>query len=200
MRDTINDPPKTDLPSLSRSIRYARWFVVIAALSAVLGYFLWFSAVKQLPLSQLGSDWGQFGDFVGGVLNPLVAFFAFYWLTRSVLLQKEELMETREALQDSSRSQAQQSEYARTSVRVAALNALINSILMEVQIQRQQTQSLISESRSNPNGHATIPSGEVLYGAMLRDYILGLDLLNVSRMQKKLEYEDELKNLLQAHR
>ncbi len=200
MRDTTNNSPKTDLPSLSRSIRYAQWFVVGTALSAVLGYFVWFSAVKQLPLSPLGSDWGQFGDCFGGVLNPLVAFFAFYWLTRSVLLQKEELMETRQALQDASISQAQQSDYARTSVRVAALNALINSILMEVQIERQQIHSLIAESRSNPNGHATIPSGEVLYGAMLRDYILGLDLRNVGRMQKKLEYEDELKKLLGAHR
>ncbi len=61
--------------------------------------------------------WGQFGDYVGGLLNPVVAFAAFYWLTQSVKLQKKELAETRTALE-------QQAEASAASVRLQALVAL----------------------------------------------------------------------------
>jgi hypothetical protein len=43
-------------------------------------------------------------------LNPLVAFFAFYWLTESVRIQKKELSDTRSALQKTSEAQEEQAK------------------------------------------------------------------------------------------
>jgi hypothetical protein len=55
-----------------------------------------------LQFSDFGSGkqehWGQFGDYVGGVLNPFVALFALIMLIVSVRVQRAELEDTREEL------------------------------------------------------------------------------------------------------
>jgi len=95
---------RTDLMALEKSIKRSLKLVTGTMALAMAGYFLWFFAYHSQPLSPNTSAWGEFGDFIGGLLNPLVAYSAFYWLTRSVLLQKEELLETRKALEESARS------------------------------------------------------------------------------------------------
>lgn len=72
-------------------------------------YVLWFSYHEEV-LSTNSGDWGTFGDFIGGVANPLVALMAFFWLTVSVKLQAYEMKETRKAFQQSSNEQAKSAE------------------------------------------------------------------------------------------
>lgn len=78
---------------------------------------------------------GQLGDFVGGVLNPVIALLAFTWLRRGVRLQQDELAETKTALQKSAGSQALQ-------VEVAALTALIESEILTSEDSEKQIQHL----------------------------------------------------------
>lgn len=54
------------------------------------------------------ATWGAFGDFIGGILNPLVAFFALYWLTRSIKIQREELSATKAELAQAKLAQQDQ--------------------------------------------------------------------------------------------
>lgn len=49
--------------------------------------------------------WGPFGDFVGGILNPILAALAFYWLTASIRLQIQELRETKIELRKAAEAQ-----------------------------------------------------------------------------------------------
>jgi len=111
-------------------------YIVVALIIIVpLSYGMWFRLHLNAPISDASDNWGTFGDFVGVLLNPTVAFFAFYWLIKSVRIQKEELFETRKALEDSAESQQLQ-------VKLAALNTLIASIMSEVDIQRNQLKFL----------------------------------------------------------
>lgn len=71
-------------------------------------YFVWFYLLNDVPLSPTAASWGTFGDYIGGILNPLVAFSAFIWLTRSVLIQKTELEDTKLALVASQKAQQEQ--------------------------------------------------------------------------------------------
>jgi len=96
--------------NLEKSISKSRWLVTILFLLIIGGYSVWFFIMKQQNLSTTSSDWGSFGDFVGGILNPLVAFSAFYWLTVSVLIQKEELSKTTMALIEASKAQKEQAK------------------------------------------------------------------------------------------
>ncbi len=65
----------------------ACWMTVIAA------YFINF---RQLEAGD-PSAWGQFGDYVGGVLNPVVGAITLIGVVVTVLLQRELLERTQEA-------------------------------------------------------------------------------------------------------
>lgn len=47
--------------------------------------------------------WGQFGDYIGGVLNPLLSFFALYVLMRNLQLQQFQVQQTEASLKEVSR-------------------------------------------------------------------------------------------------
>lgn len=57
--------------------------------------------------------WGQFGDFVGGIPNPMVSFAALALLARTYLLQRQEMADTSAALQNQARSFEAQRREAR---------------------------------------------------------------------------------------
>ncbi|MEK7739591.1 MAG: putative phage abortive infection protein, partial [Pseudomonadota bacterium] len=73
---------------------------IIAALIFLIVFCLYFSefGFNGFHLSEKKEEWGQFGDFIGGILNPIVAGFALFWLITSVNLQIKELKKTNDAL------------------------------------------------------------------------------------------------------
>lgn len=143
---------KTNLEDIDNSIKRANFCVLTWMLGSLAVYGVWFGLFNDNLLSKAPSDWGVLGDFVGGVLNPVVAYAAFYWLTKSIRLQKEELAETRGALIDAAEAQQKQVAYAKTTVRLHALSTLTNSIMVEVETQRMQIQFLINQLNINQSG------------------------------------------------
>lgn len=124
----------------ARQIAFGIIAIVIAAYVfqyAILPWMVakgWWSTNLPAGLGDQAS-WGQFGDYVGGILNPIIAAFAFYWLTQSVKIQSVELTATRLALNESSRAQAEQAktakrqlEYAREQAQQAERQAHINGL------------------------------------------------------------------------
>jgi len=97
-----------EISDLAKSIKRAKIlaFSLIALIPTV--YLIWFYFVNNIPLSTDSSIWGTFGDFIGGILNPLIALLAFYWLTQSVLIQKTELSETQKVLRETEKAQKEQ--------------------------------------------------------------------------------------------
>lgn len=81
----------------------------------VVGFYL--QNFGYLGISTKQEVWAQFGDFVGGTLNPILAFFAFIALLYTIKLQsdsletsKNELQATREELSKSAKAQEEQSK------------------------------------------------------------------------------------------
>lgn len=111
----------------------------VAIIAAILAYALW---------AYPGCDdekalWGQFGDFMGGTLNPILSFLALIALVRTLALQnkqlglsktaidqsREELSLTRGELQrtaaaqeQSAKLQAEQAKYALISAKLTSLS------------------------------------------------------------------------------
>lgn len=100
--------------------------VVAAALVAV---YMWAFYGHHAPANK--GEWGQLGDFIGGVLNPIVAGAALYWLTQSVKLQKAELAETRAELGRSADAQVD-------AALASALNARLTSIDAELALREPE--------------------------------------------------------------
>ena len=70
-------------------------FVIAIAAFILLAYYFYHFGTSGPPER---TSLGVFGDYVGGVLNPLVATCALYALWRSVRIQKTELQETKESI------------------------------------------------------------------------------------------------------
>lgn len=120
--------------ALESQINWWKWGLSGAAGVLLLAYALYFGwHLGQKPALD-AEKWGQFGDFFGGLLNPMVAFAAFYWLTQSVKLQKTELSETRKALEDSALSQREQVAQSERSTRIAALTAVLNALQQQINV------------------------------------------------------------------
>lgn len=100
-----------------------------------------------LKTSDHYEKWGQFGDYVGGILNPVLAFFAFYWLTQSVMIQSVELAATRRALLDSNEAQKKQTKHAAEQVAQAERTAKINGLNGLIATLNTQVSSLESDVR-----------------------------------------------------
>ena len=84
-----------------------------AALLVPTSYFIWFS-YHGLHVSTTPDNWGTFGDFTGGILNPMVAFVALLWLMISVGIQRTELKDTRKELAAAARAQEETAKHHTT--------------------------------------------------------------------------------------
>ena len=63
--------------------------VVILIIITILGIFI--KQFYSYPLSSTPEGWGQFGDYLGGTLNPLLAFFFFFALLFTIFIQLKQL-------------------------------------------------------------------------------------------------------------
>lgn len=75
------------------------------------GYYLNFGVGASL--SEKTEVWGQFGDYVGGVVNPILSFVTIYLLINSIGLQRE----SNDSLTSEIKRQEQLEEYKKFELR-----------------------------------------------------------------------------------
>lgn len=92
-------------------------------------------------LSEKNEVWGTFGDYFGGILNPVIAAFAFYLIAKTYELQKRELEATRSLLEVSTDAQKNQ-------IKLAALTALLNSNLTKISLLCSERIELLDKTPS----------------------------------------------------
>lgn len=191
--------PQDSLEKLDQSIRRAHLLIQIFSLITLLCYGIWFWFIKMLPLADSSETWGTFGDFFGGILNPVVAYAAFYWLTQSVRLQKQELSETRLALQDTATSQAKTAIQAQMSVRLSALAALTNSITAEISTLRLEMQFISDQLARDPDKGVRTIEGTWLKPGSWDEYLREKNARVTQRLADHASIEFEVRDLLHQH-
>lgn len=90
--------------------------------------------------------WGQLGDYIGGLLNPLVAGFALMALVVSVRLQKAELAATRKELENSRLAMEEQAKTAEQQRREQRFFDFLNIYQTTVQAVILEDREKISRS------------------------------------------------------
>lgn len=163
--------------TLERQIAQWKWGVAIVAVALVSAYVGYFFGVLKQPLAENADQWGAFGDFIGGLLNPLVAFAAFYWLTQSVKLQKQELSETRQALEEAAQAQ-QETALAQQKA---------------VDIQRQTADSLQETARAQMDAANAQRESAVNSALLLKASIH--EVLMRYELEKKKDVQDSFREL-----
>jgi hypothetical protein len=137
--------------------------LLIAAIYTIIWIVIGFYVVNfHNGLSGKNEVWGTFGDYFGGILNPIVALFAFYLIAETYKLQikayelrKTELEETRKLLKISTNAQNDQ-------VKLAALAALLNSNLTRISMLVSEKLSLLESELRNPKSNEGIDSSDYL--------------------------------------
>jgi len=98
-------------------------FAVLAVFIVTGVYVVHFWGV---PLAEKGDVWGQFGDYLGGVLNPVFGFLSVFALLVALVLQTRELRLSRESLKVSQEElKASREEQAKAAGALAAQNKAI---------------------------------------------------------------------------
>lgn len=149
---------ETTQDQLRAQVNRSTGFAIGLFLLVVAAYLIWFAVINQREPSDDPAVWGQLGDFIGGILNPLIAFLAFFWLTKSVLLQRQELQDTKEALKESAASQAKQERHAACAARISALSSMLTSVNADAAATRSRLEFLETPIQSPPSSEITGPA------------------------------------------
>lgn len=94
MKDTWN---KLGSGSLGKALRLIMMIASLAALVVYAAYFARFSSGSNF--STIQADWGTFGDFVGGTLNPIFSFLGLIALLLTISIQNKGLELSRKELE-----------------------------------------------------------------------------------------------------
>ncbi|WNB77610.1 hypothetical protein [Methylomonas koyamae] len=114
-----------------------KWFVAFLCLIVAIVFGCYFFNFND-QLSDKNEVWGTFGDYIGGMLNPAMASFAFYLIAKTYELQKDELKKTRELLKVSTIAQEKQ-------LILAALTTSLSSTLTRIGVLSSEKYQIISE-------------------------------------------------------
>lgn len=71
----------------------------VACLLVVIVFLIYIANFWNRPIATDASSWGAFGDYIGGVINPILGFFSFMALLITLDLQRKQLVKTEEQLQ-----------------------------------------------------------------------------------------------------
>jgi uncharacterized membrane protein len=109
-----------------------------------------------------GQDiWGQFGDYLGGTLNPIFGFLGLIVLVLTLALQsrqlelaqievensKQELKATRDALDKSTSAQEQQAQTVLLSTKLQSINIQLDAVNAQLLIERSYINQLLSQAQ-----------------------------------------------------
>lgn len=150
-----------DIDKLQRRVNWTTGFALVIFSVVILAYVIKIYWLSGGSLAGTPDVWGQFGDYFGGLLNPLIAFLAFYWLTQSVLLQKQELAETKDALKESAESQSKQVLLAKKTAEINALSAILASCNSDLARFREDSKFVLEQlmSLGDLPGYIRMPDG-----------------------------------------
>lgn len=178
-----------ELRALDRSIEKARIGVYVCLGASIVAYVVWFCLWKSKVVGEAPTSGGSMGDFFGGVLNPIISFAAFYWLTKAVRLQKQELAETKSELAKSSTAQVQ-------AVRISALTALVEAHTTEISYRRDHLAFLMRQKYERPAGTWYSMRGKVLGPDAFERMLLNLNTGITVRKSERDKFALELREIL----
>lgn len=136
---TFNPPPETSSIKTDKKPISFTWLFVVLGLIATLLLGLYFHHFWYSQGLKLGnqSDFGTFGDFLGGVLNPILGFATVWLLVKSLKIQTDELSLSRNEL-------ARSSDAIEKQVAHLEREANLNELMRVIVDLRQQYQTLVN--------------------------------------------------------
>ncbi|MDP3586851.1 MAG: putative phage abortive infection protein [Sulfuricurvum sp.] len=102
----MSDNKEKNVAKKFEAIESIKWIAVILFTITLLVYFSTFPGT--IPEDR--GNWGVFGDFMGGTLNPILAFLSLLAIIFTIKIQTEELELTRHELEETRKEMAKSSD------------------------------------------------------------------------------------------
>lgn len=132
----------TEAITHEKILQWLGWIVIFASCFLLVIYGLYFFNFAQGGLSNNQVEWGQFGDFAGGTINPILGFLTLIALILTIVLQsrqlaissrelelsRDELALTRKELRRSASAQELSEKALRAQADAASRSARLNAI------------------------------------------------------------------------
>ncbi|WAG12386.1 hypothetical protein NRZ32_04405 [Aeromonas dhakensis] len=151
----------------------------------------------NLPISQETGNWGTFGDYIGGILNPLISFTALLYLIKAYRSQKQELEETKDVLKKTeihnssiSKTQISQTEIMKDSQAAQLISLRIDVLYKSVSYLQGELNRAAAQINSNSNSIHGVHNFLVVPGECKGNY----DRLDTNRTR---EYAAEIAQKIQ---
>lgn len=126
MHPTLPAPSKATNTWLNKNLSsLLTCILVVASISILIVVFLYVIHFSW-GLSSKNEVWGQFGDYFGGTLNPILSFLALISLLITLWVQSQ-------SLDVAQRQIAQQTEVASLSAQITAMGTLIESLNKQIE-------------------------------------------------------------------
>jgi hypothetical protein len=160
----LNDMPHdTIIKTISKIFALASGFLL-----AVFGAYIY--SFNSSTIHPDAAVWGQFGDYIGGVLNPILSFLTLGALILTIVIQnrqllvssnelelsRKELELTREELHRSATAQELSEKSLKAQVEVSLKSSRLNTINFLLDYYEVQIKSLshIAYTADDPRSHA----------------------------------------------
>jgi large-conductance mechanosensitive channel len=182
MNDSQIDNNSKDNDIESKKIVFVICFIVLI----IVGFYFYNNG-----LSKDNDVWGAFGDYVGGILNPIIAAFAFYLIAKTYELQKTELEETRKFLKISTKAQLDQ-------LRLAAMVTIFDYKTSQLYKLENRKMTLMDNWPSSHNSNTTGLAEGIEKARISHDFHnINIEPLNIEieRINKEIEGLSEKINM-----
>lgn len=117
--------------------------VIVAILFISIDLVLYFSKFHN-GFSNTQGDWGTFGDFLGGTLNPIFGFFGFLALLATLSLQRKQLDEQRKNMEEQGKAAADAYKLQLQQIEAQRQEAAANQRALDEAHETQQLQQFES--------------------------------------------------------
>lgn len=178
------------------------WILIsfgLFALFCIVSVFVYYKYIFfNFKIDSNVEHFGQFGDFIGGTLNPILAFLSFMALLYTIKIQtdelklsREELEATREELKGSRIAQQEQSESLKLQNEATKLQIFENTFFKLIEIYNLEV--------SNLNANMYIKHQFFIINELRFDYKKELENLSVGNIIGKSVVVNLLKFLKMTH-
>jgi uncharacterized membrane protein len=122
-------------------LTWAAAIAVTVLICATLIVYICVQQFWQLPLSGDPGSWGQIGDFIGGLINPIVGLGTVLLIFISIQIQRSELRATTKQLDDANKRSAKQNFEQSFFSWLSTYRELLNAMQAEVIYEQNKIES-----------------------------------------------------------
>lgn len=128
-----------EIDAATQLVQRLHWFVTLGIIVTIIVVTIFIVQFHNIAVSTTTAEWGQLGDYIGGLLNPTFSFLALIALITTLRLQITELKNSAKELKISSNALVKQNDTMRQQTFEATFFQLLrlhNDIVLALLIER----------------------------------------------------------------